>query len=80
MACPTCDHTLQRIAEETAWCPRCGTLVDGNPEAPKLVERAALLVNHVREFTEYSITAPSYLVQSAVDCSESCQLPGDRWK
>lgn len=30
MACPTCDHTMQKIADEPAmfWCPRCGTIFD----------------------------------------------------
>lgn len=29
MACPVCDHTMQRFGTEdfpTFWCPRCGTL------------------------------------------------------
>jgi uncharacterized protein YbaR (Trm112 family) len=47
MACPTCDHTMQRIseAEKVFWCPRCGTLkchiVEDrfNDEPPMLVSR-----------------------------------------
>jgi hypothetical protein len=26
MSCPTCTHTMQTVAKETFWCPRCGTL------------------------------------------------------
>jgi tRNA(Ile2) C34 agmatinyltransferase TiaS len=25
MACPTCDHTMNLLAGEWFWCPRCGT-------------------------------------------------------
>ena len=24
MSCPTCDHTMQGVADDF-WCPRCGT-------------------------------------------------------
>ena len=40
MACPTCDHTMQLIAEsdeDVFWCPRCGTIKDYGTEVPKLV-------------------------------------------
>jgi hypothetical protein len=46
MACETCTHTMQAIAEQVWWCPRCGTLKFGCvPERedwtePKLVHRA----------------------------------------
>lgn len=29
MACPKCDHTLHRITAKTSWCPRCGSLIEG---------------------------------------------------
>ena len=61
MACPTCDHTMQKLGETehpTWWCPRCGTLkgerhVMGKThvvvEAPKLVERGRSLVRSVTD-------------------------------
>jgi len=43
MSCPTCDHTMQRIENETFWCPRCGTLRLGPMiEMPMLVERVRM--------------------------------------
>lgn len=41
MSCPTCDHTMQSVANGVHWCPRCGTLrTSGDTwEAPKLVDR-----------------------------------------
>lgn len=46
MACPTCNHTMQRISPDVMgmfWCPRCGTIRNhlGHTdfEAPKLVDR-----------------------------------------
>ena len=40
MACPTCDHTMQKIAEAVWHCPRCGTIADPHGRAvPQLVER-----------------------------------------
>jgi hypothetical protein len=29
MSCPTCDHTMQLLAGEWFWCPRCGTVKHG---------------------------------------------------
>lgn len=47
MACQTCDHTMQGIADGVWWCPRCGTLlrsagsesIPDEWEAPKIVPR-----------------------------------------
>ena len=51
MACPTCDHTMQKVGVMCEpytdvglfWCSRCGTLkanvVSGEDEVPKLVHR-----------------------------------------
>lgn len=47
MPCPTCDHTMHRVAigadgvgRDVDWCPRCGTVAFGtHAHAPKLVER-----------------------------------------
>lgn len=45
MACPTCSHTMRRVAESVYWCPRCGTL-SPNYEAPDV----PTLVEHCRAF------------------------------
>lgn len=55
MACPTCDHTLQRVNEGvspvTFWCPRCGTIKTGGSfeeaSEPKLVQYATSLCDVV---------------------------------
>lgn len=39
MACPTCDHTMQSVAPEVFWCPRCGTLKAPEVSIPTLVCR-----------------------------------------
>lgn len=40
MACPACDHTMQRLAPEVYWCPRCGTIKTASDiEQTKLVKR-----------------------------------------
>lgn len=43
MACPTCDHTMQKCTDNVYWCPRCGTLKSTLGytvhEQPALVER-----------------------------------------
>lgn len=40
MACQTCDHTMHNIADDTFWCPRCGTVKFqiGITEAPAAVK------------------------------------------
>lgn len=55
MACPTCDHTVQMIAQGVFWCPRCGSISSFNglttkSDSPKLVERC-------RVFSEYLFKA-----------------------
>lgn len=40
MACKNCDHTMQAVADQTWWCPRCGSLkygVLGETQEPRLV-------------------------------------------
>lgn len=47
MSCPTCDHTMQGLADDWFWCPRCGTLQqkdDPNYDQPYLVERVRRLL------------------------------------
>ena len=40
MACPTCDHTMQKPPPEMAfWCPRCGTLKIGQGDGHVTVDR-----------------------------------------
>ena len=49
MACPTCDHTMQGIGgavPRTFWCPRCGTLKQGEMyELTMLVPRVRSLLD-----------------------------------
>lgn len=53
MSCPTCDHTMHRIALPTFgmpvyWCSRCRTINGGPLQAvPKLVERCRNLLRSV---------------------------------
>jgi anaerobic ribonucleoside-triphosphate reductase len=40
MACETCSHTMQSLADGVYWCPRCGSIKTGvglYEECPKLV-------------------------------------------
>lgn len=30
MACPTCDHTMHGLGDRWFWCPRCGTVLNGD--------------------------------------------------
>ena len=46
MSCPTCDHTMQIVAGQVSWCPRCGTIkMDNESEAPTLVGRCRTFEN-----------------------------------
>lgn len=53
MACPTCDHTMQMVADKgkdfpVYWCPRCGTLKakprNFESQAPDLIDTPKLVV------------------------------------
>jgi predicted amidophosphoribosyltransferase len=44
MNCPNCGHKTDRLTDQLRWCPRCGTLTDGDGFAtPFLVERCRQL-------------------------------------
>jgi len=60
MSCQTCTHTMQEVAPELFWCPRCGTLkfqyAKGGDEwsEPKLVHRAfSLCESSLEILTDY---------------------------
>lgn len=45
MSCPTCDHTMHKVAF-VFHCPRCGTMRHGDDiYAPTLVDRVRLLLD-----------------------------------
>lgn len=65
MACPTCDHTMQRLTDGITWCPRCGTLkYDGgyfgnhyqpDPDVPKLVNQIIKLIDITKDNAHISL-------------------------
>ena len=76
MACPTCDHTMDRVCDGPCQgifhCPRCGTLkTDSDVYAPKLVGRC-------RNFGAFlaSGTARELWVREGI--AESINVPGER--
>jgi tRNA(Ile2) C34 agmatinyltransferase TiaS len=77
MACGTCDHTMQKVAESVFWCPRCGTL-SPNWEAPE----PPRLVGFLREFHRMISDSPegralrSLAIQSGI--TEAIFKPEDR--
>lgn len=85
MACPTCGHTMQCVADpgprySVFWCPRCGTLnvtSMGTPDrvvAPKLVDRC-------RKFAIGGLLLDAEMARSAWDglgIAESIHKPEDR--
>lgn len=48
--CPTCSHTMHKITDQMAWCPRCGTIKEQRGDR-KIIERPKL-VTRTREFLE----------------------------
>jgi len=66
MACPTCDHTMQKIGNDwlrhecgntlvsVFWCPRCGTIKHPSSH----FHTTPWLVKRVRDFTcDYELNA-----------------------
>ncbi len=54
MACPVCDHTMQKISDgpRVFWCPRCGSLrtlrgENVDDETPSLVWRAKSIADTI---------------------------------
>ena len=86
MACPTCDHTMQKIGSQSDapggssgmvyagksvyWCPRCGTVKDGEG----ITQQAPMLVYRVRQLLDQ--TTNDDLAWS-LSVTESIWKPGD---
>ncbi len=88
MACPTCDHTMQRLGCQlscrgTFWCPRCGTLlvkrdsplVDETVAAPALVERCREFENLLNRETWEGDGDPPWV---KLGINEAIHKPEDR--
>jgi hypothetical protein len=85
MACPNCDHTMQKIAtapagDKTYWCPRCGTIRRELWSFPTPIDERPKLVCRVRQFLR-TFTRSEY--RAAIDAHrlgvvESCLPPGNR--
>lgn len=60
MPCPTCDHTMQKVADNVFWCERCGSILMANPNylgahtIPMLVGRIQRLLFEKREVGLFS--------------------------
>ncbi len=56
--CPTCEHTMQSVADDVFWCPRCGTLkmnrAPGSYE-PWWVERAIRYIASLDQVTKSAL-------------------------
>jgi hypothetical protein len=85
MSCPTCSHTMARIADgrTTVWhCDRCGTVKTepgmGPPEyyVPKLVER----IRRFRDLAEngHGLSAASANLWHRLGIAESINTPEKR--
>ena len=76
MACQTCDHTMQGLADgRFFWCPRCGTLMD---KYRKSLE-SPMLVGRVRDLLSSSdATFEVRDVARRLGVIESAYLPHDR--
>ena len=73
MACPTCDHTMQRFDSGYFWCPRCGTLKSDD----EISIQRPMVVNRCREFAS---TLGDYWKQlwRRLGIEESIYLPSER--
>ena len=86
MACPTCDHTMQRLNGDVNmfyfWCPRCGTLVENS--RGELTQEAPKLVNRCREFEASCYQASGWRDTShykrwvSIGIAESINVPTER--
>lgn len=52
MSCPTCDHTMQCVADWVFWCPRCGTVGERSGVMAALQSQAPKLVERCKEFSK----------------------------
>jgi len=50
MACPNCGNDMQarRTLSQVYWCPRCGSIRDGQRDQPALVGRLEAFVGTLR--------------------------------
>ena len=84
MACPACDHSMQNIAENMFWCPRCGTikLPGGQSDQPMLVGRAkSLLSEMVWLRSQEPRPAEDYIDKAReLGIHESCMKAEERWQ
>lgn len=59
MSCPTCDHTMQKVAVEThgTWflCPRCGTMTFTLPGGEHFNTYIPALVQRCRDFADQAV-------------------------
>jgi len=88
MACRTCTHTMQAIADKVFWCPRCGSLkfqyAKGGDEwsEPKLIHRAFSLceiaLDLVAEFTSFHDETDNCIAtEQCEQAVRECCLPPD---
>lgn len=82
MSCPTCDHTVSLVCQDTRCfaCPRCGTIVWSDAhgeepvrhEPPQLVERLRLFI------ASESCTVEALGVLDRLGIVEAVLLPDER--
>ncbi len=79
MACSTCSHTMQSIADGTFWCPRCGTFSQGEQVPPRLVEHVAGFLHLFGPFLREIEENASY---AQIGCGVQSPIPPDdiRWR
>lgn len=83
MSCPTCDHTMQRLAGHVFWCPRCGTLKTAPGEREEI--EAPELVKRCRAFYVQGEHAPGFLeswqrIWVGLGIREAINVPDERPK
>jgi hypothetical protein len=86
MSCPTCDHTMERVAMDVFrrgcfWCPRCGTVwTTSCDETGAWVNRdePPALVDRCRRFEK--IRGIAYLINEWITAgiAEAINKPEDR--
>ncbi len=81
MACRTCTHTMQAIADKLFWCPRCGSVKfqyeKGGDEwsEPKLVQRAFTLCEATLFFAAEDEGDKAAQLEKAERAVRECCLP-----
>ena len=80
MACPTCDHTMQKINDSPYlfWCPRCGTIRFGeNSHGVHETIEAPMLIRRCREF-EANLTPLTRPQWQSLGIPEAIHTPEER--